>query len=274
MSTTQTGSGVVPIDWGSPQFRTRHTQSLQITDAWFPPNAALPPHIHDRAVVAVTLSGAIQSRLPGRSVLGRAGEVWTEPLGEPHANRVGPDGARVLVIQPDPSLVEVLRPCGHLLDGVHHFRHGGIAHLARRIQGELRRESDVASLMLEGVGLEILSWGTDRATLDRPGAPWFLRVLELVHDRFREHLSIDEIAVEAGVHPAHLTRVFKAQTGVSLGRYIRALRLEWAAGQLGESDDPIGRIALQAGFSDQSHFSRVFKKYMGATPREYRRHRH
>lgn len=271
MSKPSNQSGLVPINWGSPRFRTRLTQRLQITDAWFPPEAVLAPHVHDRAVIAVTLNGSIESQLPGRTVLGRTGDVWTEPVGDPHGNRVGPEGARVLVLQPDPEHAEVLSPSAQLLDGVQHFRHGGIAHLAARMLGEMGRDSDVAGLMLEGLALEIMAWGTERASDLRPGAPWFKRVLEAVHDRFRERLKIDELARDAGVHPAHLTRVFRKHTGVPLGRYIRALRIQWATAQLVDTDTSIGRIALRAGFSDQSHFSRAFKSHTGTTPRQYRR---
>jgi AraC-like DNA-binding protein len=64
---------------------------------------------------------------------------------------------------------------------------------------------------------------------------------------------------------------FRARFGVSLGTYHRRVRVQWAAQQLAAGDAPIGRIALQAGFADHAHFSRVFKAAMGVTPRAYAR---
>ena len=55
-----------------------------------------------------------------------------------------------------------------------------------------------------------------------------------------------------------------------VGAYVRALRLNWAAERLAASRDSIAQIALQAGFYDQSHFSRTFKRQFGCTPLEYR----
>jgi transcriptional regulator GlxA family with amidase domain len=49
------------------------------------------------------------------------------------------------------------------------------------------------------------------------------------------------------------------------------LRLTWAAGRLTDSDDGIAQIALDAGFYDQSHFTRTFKRHFGLTPLAYRR---
>jgi AraC family transcriptional regulator len=57
---------------------------------------------------------------------------------------------------------------------------------------------------------------------------------------------------------------------VPIGAYVRRLRLDWAASRLKMADEPIARIGLEAGFADQSHFTRAFKRYTGLTPAEYR----
>ena len=56
-----------------------------------------------------------------------------------------------------------------------------------------------------------------------------------------------------------------------MGTYLRGVRLTWAAGRLTDSDDTIAQIALQAGFFDQSHFTRTFKRQFGLTPLAYRK---
>ncbi|HMB89928.1 MAG TPA: helix-turn-helix transcriptional regulator, partial [Rhodothermales bacterium] len=73
------------------------------------------------------------------------------------------------------------------------------------------------------------------------------------------------------MHPVHLTRVFRTYYRVSIGTFLRRLRLDWAASQLATAPDSLADIALQAGFADQSHFTRAFKKYTGVTPGHYRR---
>jgi AraC family transcriptional regulator len=69
----------------------------------------------------------------------------------------------------------------------------------------------------------------------------------------------------------HLARAFRTRYGVSVGEYGRRLRLEWAAAEVARSDTPLALIAARAGFADQSHFTRVFKQHIGATPGAYRR---
>jgi AraC family transcriptional regulator len=73
------------------------------------------------------------------------------------------------------------------------------------------------------------------------------------------------------VHPVHLARVFRLTYGTPVGSYLRGLRLAWAAGRLTDSEDTIAQIALEAGFFDQSHFTRTFRQYFGLTPQAYRR---
>ena len=57
---------------------------------------------------------------------------------------------------------------------------------------------------------------------------------------------------------------------MTVGTYVRRLRLDWAARELARSDTALARVALVAGFADQSHFTRAFRGYTGLTPSVYR----
>ena len=94
---------------------------------------------------------------------------------------------------------------------------------------------------------------------------------EILHERFLEPPSAHEVATEVGVHPSHLARAFRATYGDSLGGYARGLRLDWAAERLVRTDEPLVVLAADAGFVDQSHFTRAFKRRFGLTPARYRR---
>jgi AraC family transcriptional regulator len=106
---------------------------------------------------------------------------------------------------------------------------------------------------------------------ERRPPPWLLRARDLAHARFREPLRLAELAQEAQVHPGHLARAFRRHFRTSLGSYVRGLRLEWAAGRLLGSEESLASIALAAGFADQSHLTRAFKRFTGVTPGGYRR---
>ena len=99
--------------------------------------------------------------------------------------------------------------------------------------------------------------------------PWLRDVHDFVRDSAPERYTLAELADRAGVHPVHLARSFKRVYGRTVCEYGRAVRLDWAAKQL-LVGEPIGRVALDAGFADQSHFTRHFRLYTGVTPARYR----
>ncbi|HVT38224.1 MAG TPA: hypothetical protein VHE78_04230, partial [Gemmatimonadaceae bacterium] len=82
----------VPVTLGSPEFRSVDTRSGVVTHAWFPPGTALPPHTHDRPIVAVMLEGGFRTSIARRELECSARCFWTEPLGERHANTAGAEG--------------------------------------------------------------------------------------------------------------------------------------------------------------------------------------
>jgi AraC family transcriptional regulator len=119
--------------------------------------------------------------------------------------------------------------------------------------------------------------GASRAIVEaqgRPRAPsWLNTVDEFLIESFLRPLRIAEVASVVHVHPAHLARVFRRHHGETIGHRIRRLRLDWAIGELVETDRPLREIAAMAGFAHQSHFTRAFKEYTGWPPAQYRERR-
>jgi AraC family transcriptional regulator len=130
---------------------------------------------------------------------------------------------------------------------------------------------EVAALSLDALCMELL--GTMDAGLRRPPASppgWLAAAVELLHDRYRDELTIAEIAAAVGVHPIHLARTFRRHLHCTPGEFARFRRLEQAAALLLRTGRPLAEVALSSGFADQSHLSRVFARYFGLPPGEYR----
>ena len=101
---------------------------------------------------------------------------------------------------------------------------------------------------------------------------WLKRAREIVETRFLEPLSMPEIASAVGVHLVHLSREFHRYNHCTVGELIRRRRVEHACHLLARSNLNLAEIALACRFSDQSHFSMVFKRHMGTTPLRFRKH--
>ena len=87
---------------------------------------------------------------------------------------------------------------------------------------------------------------------------------------FSEVLSVDEVARECGVTPAHLIRSFRRYLDVTPKQYMNSLRVEMACDLLKYTGKSMEEIAEQSGFSEARQMRRVFRETVGMTPREYR----
>ncbi|MGI9075780.1 MAG: helix-turn-helix transcriptional regulator [Gemmatimonadaceae bacterium] len=99
---------------------------------------------------------------------------------------------------------------------------------------------------------------------------WLTEAMDIVHERFTGQLSLSELSTLVGVHPVTLARWFRRGYGCTVGQQLRRLRIEKSSRDLLETDRPLGEIALNAGFADQSHFCNVFRREMNTTPGRYR----
>jgi AraC-like DNA-binding protein len=96
------------------------------------------------------------------------------------------------------------------------------------------------------------------------------RIREYIEVHLTENIELEALADIAGLSKWHFARAFKQSVGTPPHCYVIQRRLELARELLAETDLSLAQIALQSGFSDQSHFSRRFRMFFGATPRSFR----
>lgn len=92
------------------------------------------------------------------------------------------------------------------------------------------------------------------------------RVLEVMHAQPEAHLTIETLAREAGLSPAHFARAFRESVGSAPHQYLMGLRLERARRLLDAPGVALSEVAMRSGFADQAHFTRFFKRRFGVTP--------
>jgi hypothetical protein len=103
---------------------------------------------------------------------------------------------------------------------------------------------------------------------------WARELKEIIQDQFDTNLtlSLKEISGSLNVHPSYLSREFsKYFDDMSFGDYIRKLRIEKSIELLKDPGYSLSEIAYLTGFSDQSHFNRIFKVHTGKSPSVYRK---
>ncbi|MFL5402650.1 MAG: helix-turn-helix domain-containing protein [Gemmatimonadales bacterium] len=97
------------------------------------------------------------------------------------------------------------------------------------------------------------------------------RVRAYIDAHIGERISLGELALQAGVSRFHFARQFRLSTGESPMGYLRRVRIERSKSILQTSDTTIAEVAARLGFSDQSHFTRIFARLVGVPPGSYAR---
>ena len=100
--------------------------------------------------------------------------------------------------------------------------------------------------------------------------PKVRKVIQLVDSSFTGELTIEDIARSVNLSPSRISRLFKSETGTTIGRFIKHSRLERARNLLETTDLSVVQILTQTGISCPSHFVRDFKKVYGVSPSQYR----
>lgn len=252
--------------------RTRDLGWFSITEAWHDPHVVLRPHAHRFPALTLVRGGGFGLCIGGSSWQCRDEGVFFKHGDTRHANDVGPGGARSLIIElkcDGPRALDgrVPLPDRNLLDDG-----SRTLHLARELEREFEADDAASEVAIEGLTLEILAQMLRRDVRNEGGArpSWLARVHEIIADDLTERHGLRSIAAAVGVGPSRLSRVFRSVHGCSMGEYVRRLRLDAAARRLVETDDLVSTIAQAAGFYDQAHFCRSFKRSFGRSPTSYR----
>ena len=250
-----------------------------------------PEHHHEEHLAIVSLgangggelnaAGGFSARCRG------AGGAVVVPAGQPHSAAVAGGDSEYVSLLLDPALL--LRAASDA--GVK----GRVEVIAKSVESDRTIRGVALSLLSEleqgGVCGPLYAQSLSNIlavhllrnyTEARPAAARFTgglsgRRLRRVTDYISEHyggdVSLAELAAEAGVSPFHFAREFKRATGLAPHQYLIEVRIERAKSLLAGNEMPLAQVSLSAGFSSQSHFTRLFRRHTGTTPKSYRERR-
>ena len=247
--------------------------AFELSESVYAAGASLEPHAHARAYLGFVVKGAHRETTKDAERHCEQTAVVFHPAGELHANRFSPAGGRIFRLEIGDEWLARLGEHEASLDRPAESHGGRLSHIASRIFDEFQARDHVSALMIEGLVMEFVTCvvrGGDEPRGGRPPA-WLRAAVDYLHARPLGPIQLDDVALAAGVHPAHLSRVFRTHYRCSVGQYVRRMRVDLAARELAGSQRPIAEIAAETGFADQSHFSRVFARLTGLTPARYRR---
>lgn len=124
---------------------------------------------------------------------------------------------------------------------------------------------DLQRKMMEAFTLKVIE-SKEGSMYSKP----ILLCMDYIYYHLHSKISVDELSEHVGLSKAHLSTIFKKETGLALSAYIRSKRVEAAKNMLRFSEYSYLEIANYLAFSNHSHFISVFKSQTGYTPKDYR----
>ncbi|MBO7403394.1 MAG: helix-turn-helix transcriptional regulator [Clostridia bacterium] len=196
---------------------------------------------------------------------GTAAEIVFDPalLRSPASSLSGPPA---FPLRPDPALTEELLPLARALAACGEPESDAdrceILALLYRLLAACLRADALPSRENEN--------GSPEDT--QKGARLVGQILDAIHTRYAESLSVEKLAEEAGISPAYLHRLFRSRTGITPAVYIKTVRLR-ASCRLLEEGLSVSEVAENVGIPDTSYFIKLFRDAFGKTPHKWIRDR-
>jgi len=263
---------LAPGSYYGEALRGRKVGGFELSERVYPPGFRTPKHTHKRALFCFVMAGNYTEVYGARTRECKSSTLLYHPPEELHAEHFHDSGGRSFIIEIEPDWLKRLRDQGIVAEPAAEFKGGVAEFVARRLYKELLERDGVSDLIIEGLMMELVgetTRGGYRLDVNHPPR-WLEQAREMLHERFAEPLKLADIARAVSVHPVHLAQTFHKSYQCTVGDYVRRLRIECACRDLAESELTLAEIALSAGFCDQSHFTRTFKRIIGVAPSYYR----
>lgn len=237
----------------------------------YAPDFKTPIHSHPEAYFCLILDGISTQTYGSKSRIREQLTTAFYPPNELQSEAFGSGGGRIFNVEIDSRWLRQFREYSVIGEESHDYHGGSVAWLMSKLYHEFRRMDHTSDLMIEGLTLEIIAEASRQfAALKDGTSRWLEHARDILHEQFADNITIAGLAKLVGVHPVYLASSFRKQYHCTIGEYRQRLRIEFACRELSKAHSSLAQIALAAGFANQAHFSKTFKRIMGTTPAKYR----
>ncbi len=237
-----------------------HAGELFVGLRRYPGGIDQPSHLHEGSSASLLLSGMLREEWDSGAFRAAGFARVYKPSDARHATRIGPGGATLLSVE---------------IEAPGDARAAPIPHWSRPVADEWRDAAVLLSALLGGDHEAhmadaahdlITGFGHGSVPGDERRAQWLTRLFDRLSEETGEPVPLAELARQIGVNPSYAARAFRSRYGVSPSQHRRRARCLRALDSLVGREASIAAAAADAGFADQSHFTRELRLFLGITP--------
>lgn len=246
----------------------RETDRLILSETSYNPFFTIPCHYHKNHYLCYVLKGDFSEFSSKKEIACTKGDIIIHPRYQEHSNFFSKSGGLCFNVEMTGMFQKELSLLNISSYQVLKKENPFIKSIVDRIYMEFKNYDCFSEWIIEGLLLELM--GTiSRQVHDQGSSYWFKKAKKIIDENYGKEVSTAFVAGELNVSASHLAREFRKAAGMTLGEYLRVSRIQQACQQLKKQDPDISQIAFELGFTDQSHFTKVFRRQMGITPRKY-----
>lgn len=250
-------------------FQAMDSYGIILTRSDYAMKTVLPQHFHNNPYFCFVLDGTYTEHSFRNEITCTKGDIIFHPRETEHYNQFKNVSASCFNIELSGSWLEKIFLSKLQQKEISSCSHFETQSVFRKIYHEFIDADNLSALMIEGLTMELIV-NFSRGEKKSISSTYYIRkVRKYIQEIFPSNPSLTELANLFHISPEYLARVFKKCTGVTIGEYIRHFKIEKACEKLKDKKADIHGIALECGFTDQSHFTKVFKNIMHITPGMY-----
>ena len=258
-----------PAGYYTGETNTWEIADVLLTEVRHTAAKSVDEHQHGASYFSLLLEGAYEERGDGFDLRYEPYTLVFHAAHTPHQDRMlGP--CRFFAVDLLPRWEAVISELGGARAHVFELAGGDPVWLVLRLYREFLARAD-AQAAVEALTYELCAHVAARSTEDHNEPAWLAQADAAIREEFRQPLDLKALAANAGVHPTHLCRAFRRFRGHTISDAVIGARVQYVARRLADSDESLAEIAADAGFTDQSHMTHVFKRVTGSPPGDHRR---
>jgi len=250
--------------------RSVEYNGILITDTFYNNEHIFPKHSHENLYIAYVIEGSYIETTRRETKRCLPGAVVLHRIDEKHSNTSFALKNRILNAEIGQDWIEKYSINYSEIEKNISRNGFEMKILFAKLYNEFLINDDVTTLAFEAGILEALNSLLTAGNFISGSKPaWVNCAEEILRYEEPSKLNLTYIAAETDVHPAHISRDFSKYFNCTMSEYVRRLKVDRAEEFLSSGKFSLADISYRCGFADQSHFTRVFKRFKGITPHQY-----